>query len=239
VRQRRSIRAARKDGRAGAEERRGDALPFVPPTRDLRRLARASRLCRGCPLYRRATQTVFGEGRAKAPILLVGEQPGDREDREGRPFIGPAGAFLDASLEAAGIAREDVFVTNAVKHFKFEERGNRRIHKKPRVSEVSACLPWLDAEIRAVSPRVLVALGATAEIALRRRTAGAELPLVRTLHPAAVLRAPDRAGRHRLQANLVRDLREARRIASKGRSPSLVSGGRSLAATSLADSASG
>ena len=203
-------------------ERAGGASPFVPRTRDLRRLARAARICRGCPLYRNATQTVFGEGPIDAAVLLVGEQPGDREDVEGRPFVGPAGAVLSAALEEARLARDEIYLTNAVKHFKFEERGKRRIHKKPRIAELSACLPWLEAEIEAVSPRVLVALGATAEAALKRRTTGTGLPVVRALHPAAVLRAPDRAGRHRLRASLVRELRRARRLALEGQSSSSV-----------------
>jgi len=189
-----------------------DASPFVPRTRSLKRLAETSRSCRGCPLYRDATQTVFGDGRAGATLMLVGEQPGDHEDREGRPFVGPAGAELAAALEAAGLPRGAAYVTNAVKHFKFEERGKRRIHQKPRISEVEACLPWLEAEIRVVSPRVIVALGATAAEALRRRKKDSP-PVVRSLHPAAVLRAPDREERHRLRGTLIRDLREARRLA--------------------------
>ncbi len=191
-----------------------DASPFVPDSRSLSRLARAAKDCRGCPLYRDATQTVFGEGPAGAAILLVGEQPGDREDREGRPFVGPAGAELAAALEAAGIPRDSVYVTNAVKHFKFEERGKRRIHKKPRVSEVTACHPWLEAEIRTVAPSVVVALGVTAAESLARRPLEGSAPIVRSLHPAAVLRAPDPASRRRLHHRLVRDLREARRLAS-------------------------
>ncbi len=191
-----------------------DASPFVPDSRSLSRLARAAKDCRGCPLYRDATQTVFGEGPAGAAILLVGEQPGDREDREGRPFVGPAGAELASALEAAGVSRDDVYVTNAVKHFKFEERGKRRIHKKPRVSEVTACQPWLEAEIRAVAPSVVVALGVTAAESLARRPPEGGAPILRSLHPAAVLRAPDPTSRKRLHDRLVRDLRKARRLAS-------------------------
>ncbi|HEY7113078.1 MAG TPA: UdgX family uracil-DNA binding protein [Thermoanaerobaculia bacterium] len=190
-----------------------DASPFVPRSRNLARLARAARACRGCPLYRQATQTVFGEGPARAAILLVGEQPGDREDREGRPFVGPAGSELASALDAAGLSRENVYVTNAVKHFKFEERGKRRIHKKPRVSEVVACHPWLAAEIEAVSPKVVVALGATAADALGRMPPPSAAVL-RSLHPAAILRAPDPESRRRLRANLKRDLRKAKRLAA-------------------------
>lgn len=196
----------------------------MPRSLDLRRLARASRACRGCPLYRRATQTVFGTGPPKAPVMLVGEQPGDREDRVGLPFVGPAGAELAAALEAAGLPGDRAYRTNAVKHFKFEERGKRRIHKKPRRLEIDACLPWLEAEIEAIGPAVVVALGATAAEALARRRDIREGTLIRSIHPAAVLRVPDRERRRRLHARLVRDLRKAGRLAAK-RQPSSGSGG--------------
>jgi DNA polymerase len=195
-----------------AIETAASAAPFVPDSRRLSELAEAARTCRGCPLYRNATQTVFGRGPARAAILMVGEQPGDREDIEGAPFVGPAGAVLDGALEAAGLAREDVYVTNAVKHFKFEPRGKRRIHKKPNSSEIAACRPWLEAELEAVRPRVLVALGVTAARALASlRLPADDPPVVATIHPSAALRAPDSASRSVLKARLVRDLRAAAR----------------------------
>ena len=196
-------------------ERAGGASPFVPRTRDLRRLARASRTCRGCPLYLNATQTVFGEGPTDAAVLLVGEQPGDREDVEGRPFVGPAGAVLSAALAEARLSRDEVYLTNAVKHFKFEERGKRRLHKTPGAKEIEACRPWLGAELDAIRPAVVVCLGATAASSVERfdDLRGAEV--VRTIHPSAALRAPEREARHALQARLVRDLRRAKRLAAR------------------------
>jgi len=140
----------------------GTAAPFVPRTTSLRTLAAAARECRGCDLYKRATQVVFGDGPKGARVMFVGEQPGDQEDRQGEPFVGPAGALLDKALADAGIPRRDVYVTNAVKHFKWEPRGKRRIHQKPRISEVKACRPWLEAELKAVKPAIVVCLGATA-----------------------------------------------------------------------------
>src|SRR5215213_419097 len=141
---------------------RMDASPFVPETNSLSALREAAAGCRGCPLYAPATQTVFGEGPRRAPLMMVGEMPGDREDRAGHVFVGPAGRELDAGLENAGIARADAYVTNVVKHFKFRERGKRRIHDTPKKGEVDACLPWLREELRLVKPVVLVFLGATA-----------------------------------------------------------------------------
>src|SRR5215212_6335611 len=134
------------------------AAPFVPETRSLNTLRDASKGCRGCPLWKIGTQTVFGEGPSKATVMFVGEQPGDAEDVSGHPFVGPAGKLLDRALAEAGIDREAVYVTNVVKHFKWEPRGKRRIHKKPRASEISACRPWLDSEIALVQPRVIVCL---------------------------------------------------------------------------------
>ena len=197
-----------------------DASPFVPPSRSLEVLRRGARGCRGCPLYKRATQTVFGEGPARSRLVLVGEQPGDREDREGAPFVGPAGRLLDEALEKAGLSRRQVYVTNAVKHFKFEERGKRRIHKKPGAAEIVACRPWLAAELDAVRPRVIVCLGVTAAGAvdrlLRAEVSTAAPPrVVRTLHPSAVLRAPDHESRQALSTRLVRDLRTARAAAAR------------------------
>lgn len=138
------------------------AAPFVPQSTSLKALKGAAQGCRGCDLYKRATQVVFGAGPKRARVMFVGEQPGDQEDRQGEPFVGPAGALLDKALADAGIPRDQVYVTNAVKHFKWEPRGKRRIHKKPRASEVNACRPWLEAELRAVRPEIVVCLGATA-----------------------------------------------------------------------------
>src|SRR6266550_6964681 len=147
------------DANPGGER---SAAPFVPKSTSIRTLTAAAHECRGCDLYKTATQVVFGAGPGKARVIMVGEQPGDQEDRQGVPFVGPAGAMLDKALEDAGIPRSEVYLTNAVKHFKWEPRGKRRIHKKPRASEIKACRPWLEAELRAVKPQILVCLGATA-----------------------------------------------------------------------------
>ena len=201
---------------------RGGASSFVPATTSLVRLAAAAQVCRGCELYKGATQAVFGAGRRAARLLLVGEQPGDQEDRQGVPFVGPAGALLDRALAEAGIDRAEVYLTNAVKHFKWEPRGKRRIHKKPRVSEVRACRPWLEAELRAVRPAITVALGATAAQSLLGQSftlmasrgsliADPQVGLVvATLHPSAVLRARDARARQAAYAMLVADLLVAR-----------------------------
>jgi len=151
---------------AGRIEHRWDATPFIPEHKNLQALREAAAGCRGCHLYAHATQTVFGEGLKKAKVTMVGEVPGDREDRAGHPFVGPAGRELDKALEAVGIDRGDVYITNVVKHFKFEERGKRRIHKTPTRAEINACLPWLNAELEVIHPKVLVLLGATAGKAL-------------------------------------------------------------------------
>src|SRR5437763_4840248 len=143
-----------------------DATPFLPERASLKALRESAAGCRGCHLWRHATQTVFGEGMKKARLMMVGEQPGDREDREGRPFVGPAGRELDRALEKVGIDRAEVYVTNAVKHFKFEERGKRRMHATPKRFEIDACRPWLDEELAQVKPEVLLLLGATAGKAL-------------------------------------------------------------------------
>ena len=198
------------------------AAPFLPVARDLTALRAAAATCRGCDLYRHATQTVFGEGPAAAAIVLVGEQPGDVEDRRGRPFVGPAGEVLARALDAAGVARDEVYVTNIVKHFKFVERGKRRIHATPHATEVTACRPWFEAELEALKPEVVACLGATAARALlgedfrvlkqrgRMVTDTRWAPRVlATLHPSAVLRAdPDE--RERLYAMLVEDLAKLR-----------------------------
>src|SRR5215207_1880123 len=198
-----------------------DATPFLPERRTLTSLREAAAGCRGCHLWRGATQTVFGEGLKKASVVFVGEQPGDREDRAGRPFVGPAGRELEKALEAVGLSRDDVYITNVVKHFKFEERGRRRIHKTPKKFEVDACFPWLREELRVVRPEVLVLLGATAGKALlgskfrlmdaRGREIDSDLaPLVTaTIHPSAILRAPDEEARHAERRAFTEDLRFA------------------------------
>lgn len=197
----------------------GGAAPFVPATADLEELRRAAASCRGCDLYRHPKQTVFGKGPQSARAVLVGEAPGDQEDLQGAPFVGPAGEVLDRALVEAGLPREDVYVTNAVKHFKFVLRGKRRIHQTPVSSEIGACRPWLDAELAVIRPRVLVCLGATASRALLgpdfrlMKERGRFLQsrwapkLIATLHPSAVLRAEDAAGQERLYGLLLSDLR--------------------------------
>jgi uracil-DNA glycosylase len=195
-----------------------DATPFLPERRSLTALREAAAGCRGCHLWRDATQTVFGEGLARARVVFVGEQPGDREDREGKPFVGPAGRELDRGLEAAGIDRREVYVTNVVKHFAFEERGRRRLHRTPKRFEVEACKPWLAEELRLIAPEALVLLGATAGKALlgsafrvtkvRGQPIESELaPLVTaTIHPSAILRAPDDETREQERRAFARDL---------------------------------
>ncbi len=199
------------------------AAPRVPPRPSLPNLRRAAAGCRACDLWKRGTQTVFGEGPSGARVLLVGETPGDREDLEGRPFVGPAGRLLDTALERAGIDRSAVYLTNAVKHFKWEPRGKRRIHQKPNSVEIAACRPWLDAEIAVVKPEVLVCLGATAAQALlgrsfrvsRERGRWVASPLaprvLATVHPSSILRAPDDASRRREFARFVGELRKVAR----------------------------
>ena len=201
-----------------------DASPFLPGRLSLPTLREASQGCEGCDLYLAATQTVFGEGSATARVVFVGEQPGDAEDREGRPFVGPAGRVFDEALAAAGIERRLTYVTNAVKHFSFEPRGKARLHKKPRVGEVRACAPWLRAELRVIKPDVLVLLGATAAqsvwgpqfrimkergVVKRGELANA---ILATIHPSAVLRAPDDDARHQLFQTLVADLQLVARL---------------------------
>jgi uracil-DNA glycosylase family protein len=204
---------------AAGSTSRQSAEPFVPNGASIPELAAAANECRGCDLYKDATQAVFGVGLTSAKIILVGEQPGDQEDLQGQPFVGPAGMLLNRALEEAGIARDTTYVTNAVKHFKFEPRGKRRIHKKPGVTEVRACRPWLAAEIQAVKPSLIVCLGATAAQALFGPTfkltqqRGQVLPgpdgieALATIHPSAVLRMPDADSRDRAFQSLVADLR--------------------------------
>ena len=194
------------------------AADFLPPRRSLKALREAAAGCRGCHLYAPATQTVFGEGLKKSKVMFVGEMPGDREDRAGRVFVGPAGRELDKALDRVGIARADVYITNVVKHFKFEERGKRRIHQTPKKGEVDACLPWLREELAVVKPEVLVILGATAGKALlgsgfkltpsRGRPIESELAgyVTATVHPSAILRAPDDAARFAEREAFTRDL---------------------------------
>ena len=197
-----------------------DFLPAGRPRIETLRAAAAG--CRGCDLWKRGTQTVFGEGRPHARIVFVGEQPGDQEDLQGRPFVGPAGAVLDRALREVGLDREALYVTNAVKHFKWVQRGKRRIHEKPLVSQVAACRPWLAAEIAALEPEVVVALGATAGQSLLGRTfrltaqrgtffeetEWSPALVFATLHPSAVLRMPDPDRREEAYAGLVEDLRK-------------------------------
>jgi uracil-DNA glycosylase family protein len=191
------------------------AAEYLPERPSLQSLREAASVCRGCELWRTATQTVFGEGPAGASVFFVGEQPGDQEDQQGRPFVGPAGRLFDQALEDVGIDRAQVYVTNAVKHFKWQPRGKRRIHQKPTWAEMTACKPWLEAELEVVQPRVLVALGATAGQALfgrqfrvtKQRGELIDSPLAEyvlaTIHPSAILRAEDR---DREYAGFVADL---------------------------------
>jgi len=196
----------------------GSAAEYLPDTLTLTSLRESAADCRACPLWRTGTQTVFGEGLKRADLMLVGEQPGDREDREGRPFVGPAGRLLDDSLVEAGIDRTRAYVTNVVKHFKWQTKGKRRIHAKPAWAEISACRPWLDAELEVVQPQVLVCLGATAAQALlgrqfrvtreRGRPIESDLAphVLATIHPSAILRAQDE-DRATERAAFVDDLR--------------------------------
>ena len=194
---------------------------LIPPRPTIPSLQESAKDCRACDLWKNATQTVFGEGAQKAAIMLIGEQPGDQEDRIGRPFVGPAGRILDQALAEAGIDRGTVYVTNVVKHFRWTaaERGKRRIHKKPRASEIQACRPWLDAELNVVKPKVVVCLGASAAQALlgkdfrvtrdRGKAIKSSLPalLVATVHPSSILRALDDESRQNQMKEFVDDLR--------------------------------
>jgi DNA polymerase len=195
------------------------AAPLVPPRPTLENLRKASAGCKACELWKLGTQTVFGEGRSGAHVMMVGEQPGDKEDLAGRPFVGPAGAVLDKALAAAGIEREDVYVTNIVKHFKWEPRGKRRLHKKPNTIQINACRPWLEAEIRVVKPQVVVLLGATAAQGVlgrdfrvtqhRGEWVQSEIApyVLATVHPSSILRAPDDDARHEEMRKFIADLK--------------------------------
>ena len=204
------------------------ARPATPPkTSNLSQVRGASRECTACHLYKRARQTVFGEGPKNAPIMLVGEQPGDYEDIAGKPFVGPAGKIMDRALEEAGIDRRHVYVTNAVKHFKWEPRGKRRIHKKPNSREIAACRPWLEAEVRLVKPQLVVCLGSTAGQVFfgpsfrvtreRGKILSSKLAprIVATVHPSSLLRQPDEESREREYDRFVVDLRTAVKVASE------------------------
>ena len=214
--------AMTKDLKAARSKSQQTAAPLIPPKPTLASLRVAAASCKACDLWERATQTVFGEGGAHAKVVFVGEQPGDREDLAGHPFVGPAGRLLDQALAEVGIARSDVYVTNVVKHFNWapDQRGKRRIHKKPRYWEINACRPWLDAELAAVKPDVLVCLGATAAQALlgkdfsvmRQHGELVESPLaphvIATVHPSSILRAIDDQSRHEQMQSFVDDLRK-------------------------------
>jgi uracil-DNA glycosylase len=201
------------------DDLRWDATPFLPERKSLKALREAAAGCRGCHLHAPATQTVFSDGPKRARLMLIGEMPGDKEDRAGRVFVGPAGRELDRALEAVGIARADVYITNVVKHFKFEERGKRRIHQKPGKREVDACLPWLRAELDVVKPSALLLLGATAAKALlgqgfklteaRGEPIDSDLSelVVATIHPSAILRARDEKSRQAQREAFTEDLR--------------------------------
>lgn len=205
------------------------AAPLVPAKVNLTTLRVAARDCRACDLWKTGTQTVFGDGQRKARVMFVGEQPGDREDVAGRPFVGPAGRLLDEVLEEAGIERDDVYVTNVVKHFRWQRAssGKRRIHKKPRASEINACRPWLDAEIAVVRPQVIVCLGATAAQTLigrdfrvsrdRGKLLQSDLAprLMATVHPSSILRAPDESARALARTRFLQDLQGLVRFLSE------------------------
>jgi uracil-DNA glycosylase family protein len=196
------------------------AAEYLPERLSMKSLREAAARCRGCDLYKYATQTVFGEGGVRSKVMFIGEQPGDSEDRAGHPFVGPAGALLRKAMTEAGIDPKSAYITNAVKHFKFIERGKKRIHQKPKTIEIQACEPWLEAELRVVHPLVVVALGATAAQALlgnkfrltKHRGEILSSPLaprvLATVHPSSILRAPDSSTRHREMGKFLEDLKQ-------------------------------
>ena len=204
-----------------------EKIPGVSKPYTISKLRSAAARCRACPLWQRGTQTVFGDGPASASVILVGEQPGNDEDLAGKPFVGAAGKLLDRALIEAGIVRNDVYLTNAVKHFKWEPRGKRRIHKKPSAREIAACRPWLDSELASLKPKVLICLGATAAQALlgktfkvsQRHGEWTESKLAEyvmaTIHPSAILRAPNDKSRHEMMKSFVSDLKIAARTISR------------------------
>src|ERR1700681_4453253 len=199
-------------------------LDLIPTKASLEELREAAKSCKNCDLWKLGTQTVFGEGSAHSKLMFVGEQPGDQEDQAGKPFVGPAGRLLDNALVEAGIDRKKVYVTNAVKHFKWEPRGKRRIHKKPNAAEIAACRPWLDAEIEALHPKIIVCLGATAAQALLGRNfrvtqhrgefvKSALAPRVMaTVHPSSILRAPDEATREEEMKKFIADFKKITQV---------------------------
>jgi uracil-DNA glycosylase len=218
---------ASQEGMTPVGQKDFSALLFIPSGHSLSALRKAAQDCHGCPLYKRATQTVFGEGNVHAPILLVGEQPGDSEDIAGKPFVGPAGKLLDKCLVEAGIDRKQTYVTNMVKHFKWEPRGNRRIHEKPNAIEIAACKPWLEREIDTVAPKMIVVLGATAAQGLlgssfrvtKQRGTVLQVegypPILATVHPSSLLRQIAPEDRERETQNFVADLKKCAQFISE------------------------
>jgi len=229
------MKAVSKSSTSRTSTRHAGGVPgpaLVPPAlKTISGLRNAARDCKACDLWKTGTQTVFGEGSSSPEIMFVGEQPGDQEDRAGRPFVGPAGKLLDQALEQAGIDRSKIYISNIVKHFKWvaAARGKKRIHKKPRYSEISACRPWLDAELRVVKPQILVCLGSTAAQSLLGRTFSVtrqrgqlvDSPLARfviaTVHPSSILRAPDDDARHQQMRAFVNDLKTVAALARKAK----------------------
>ena len=219
-----------------AKHRVQTAAPLVPARATVAALRAAAAGCKACDLWKLGTQTVFGEGSRNARLMMIGEQPGDKEDIQGRPFVGPAGAVLDKALAAAGIDRKDVYLTNIVKHFKWEPRGKRRLHKKPNALEISACRPWLDAEINVIKPQVVVLLGATAAQGILGRAfrvtqrRGEWLPsdiaadVMATVHPSSILRAPDDDSRHAEMRKFVADLKNVAERLHQRRAERLTAG---------------
>lgn len=203
---------------------RSSQLPLIPENPTLQKLEKAAKSCTACDLFLNATQTVFGAGAAHAKVIFVGEQPGDQEDIQGKPFVGPAGKLLDSALAEAGIDRNEIYITNAVKHFKWKPRGKRRIHKKPNAAEIAACRPWLEAEIQVLKPQVVVCLGATAAQSLLGREfrvtqhrgelleSAFATHVMATIHPSAILRAPDEKTRNEQKESFITDLKKVAKL---------------------------